>query len=78
LISKSFVYYVLYIQMNKEQQQQVVSPQVSHVSQEEQVNQYLCGMSPLERQGYEIARSHLNSSFNIVKSNGFILWLKSR
>jgi hypothetical protein len=62
--------------MNKEQQQQVVSPQV--VSQQEQVQEYLCGMSPLERQGYEIARSHLNSSFNIVKSNGFILWLGKR
>jgi len=63
--------------MNKEQQQQqVVSPQV--VSQEEQVNQYLSGMSPLERHGYEIARSHLNSSFNIVKSNGFIQWLGKR
>ena len=60
--------------MDKEQQQQVSQ----QVSQEEQVNQYLCRMSPLERQGYEIARSHLNTSFNIVKSNGFIQWLGKR
>ena len=40
------------------------------------VQQYLSEMTALERQGYEIARSHLNTSFNIVKSNGFIEWLK--
>ena len=60
--------------MDKEQQQQVSQ----QVSQEEHVRQYLCGMSPLERQGYEIAHSHLNTSFNIVKSNGFIQWLGKR
>jgi predicted secreted acid phosphatase len=40
------------------------------------VQQYLSEMTALERQGYEIARSHLNTSFNIVKSNGFVEWLK--
>jgi len=42
------------------------------------VQQYLSEMTALERQGYEIARSHLNTSFNIVKSNGFIEWKKKK
>jgi predicted secreted acid phosphatase len=42
------------------------------------VQQYLSEMTALERQGYEIARSHLNTSFNIVKSNGFVEWLKKK
>ncbi len=36
------------------------------------VEQYLQSLSPLELQAYEIAKSHLGTSFNIVKSNGFI------
>ena len=46
--------------------------------QQQQVQQYLSQMSPLEKQGYEIARSHLNTSFNIVRSNGFMEWLKKK
>lgn len=42
------------------------------------VQQYLSEMTALERQGYEIARSHLNTSFNIVKSNGFVEWNKKK
>jgi hypothetical protein len=42
------------------------------LTKEQLVEQYLQAMTPLERQAYEIARSHLGTSFNIVKSNGFI------
>ena len=31
-------------------------------------------MSEFERQGYEIARQHLESSFNIEKSIGLLKW----
>ena len=37
---------------------------------------YLQEMNHLETQAYEIARSHLGTSFNIIKSNGFIQWSK--
>ena len=47
-------------------------------SQEELVEQYLQEMGPLEKQAYEIAKSHLGTSFNIIKSNGFIQWKKNR
>jgi hypothetical protein len=41
------------------------------LTKEQLVEQYLQAMTPLERQAYEIAKSHLGTSFNIVKSNGF-------
>ena len=65
-----------------EQQTQAKQQQAQTKQQQAQnpidavVQQYLSEMTALERQGYEIARSHLNTSFNIVKSNGFIEWLK--
>lgn len=46
--------------------------------QEQLITQYLQEMGTLERQAYEIARSHLGTSFNIAKSNGFIQWVKGK
>jgi hypothetical protein len=39
------------------------------------VEQYIAQMTPLQMQAFEIARSHLNTSFSIVKSNGFKQWI---
>lgn len=39
---------------------------------------YLAQLSPLERIAVDIARSHLESSFSLVKSIGFQNWLKTR
>ena len=44
-------------------------------SVEQLVEQYIAQMSPLQMQAFEIARSHLNTSFSIVKSNGFKQWI---
>lgn len=38
--------------------------------------EYLKTLSEKERQAYEIAKDHLGSSFDLVKSNGFLKWLK--
>ena len=38
--------------------------------------EYLATLSPKEMKGYEIAKSHLGSSFTLEKSNGFIEWKK--
>jgi len=46
--------------------------------QQQLIAQYIGELSPLELQAYEIARSHLNTSFNIVRSNGFVEWMKNR
>jgi hypothetical protein len=39
---------------------------------------YLSEMDEQHRQAYEIALNHLESSFDIVRSNGFQDWKKSR
>ena len=38
---------------------------------------YLKHLDKIERQAYTIGKSHLGSSFNIVKSNGFVVWNKN-
>ena len=37
---------------------------------------YLKHLDNIERQAYTIGKAHLGSSFNVVKSNGFIDWKK--
>lgn len=41
----------------------------------EQIFHYLKNLSEIEKKVYIIAKSHLGTSFNIVKSNGFSDWL---
>ena len=38
---------------------------------------YLKHLDKIERQAYTIGKKHLGSSFNVVKSNGFIDWKKN-
>jgi len=38
---------------------------------------YLKHLDQIERQAYSIGKVHLGSSFNVVKSNGFIDWKKN-
>jgi hypothetical protein len=45
--------------------------------QEELHMLYISQMSVQERKAYEIAKEHLETSFNIEKSIGFIEWKKN-
>lgn len=40
--------------------------------------EYISHLSEIEKKAYKIAYSHLGSSFNVVKSNGYNDWLKTR
>ena len=40
------------------------------------VIEYLSQLDPIEKKAYKIAKDHLGSSFNIVKSNGYNDWLR--
>lgn len=40
--------------------------------------EYLHHLNPIELKAYNIAKKHLGSSFNLVKSNGFCDWLKNK
>jgi hypothetical protein len=38
--------------------------------------EYLSQLNTIEKKAYKIAKEHLGSSFNIVKSNGYCDWIK--
>ena len=42
------------------------------------LNEYVAQMTPGEKIAYEIAKSHLESSFNLKDSIGFKKWLKNK
>ena len=42
------------------------------------VIEYISHLSDIEKKAYKIAHNHLGSSFNVVKSNGYNDWLKTR
>ena len=39
--------------------------------------QYLSQLDAIEKKAYKIAKEHLGSSFNLVKSNGYCDWVKA-
>jgi hypothetical protein len=39
---------------------------------------YISQMSPFELSAYRIAKSHLGTSFNLKKSNGFLKWISKK
>ena len=42
------------------------------------IDQFLKSLSEKELKGYQIAKDHLQSSFSIEKSNGFLEWKKKK
>lgn len=46
--------------------------------QQQLVDEYMAQLSDIERKACSIAKDHLGSSFNIVKSNGFNDWVKEQ
>ena len=42
------------------------------------IYEYLEQLTHIEKKAYEIAKKHLGTSFNLVKSNGFNDWKKSK
>lgn len=45
--------------------------------QQKDIFNYLSEMDDLNKKAYDIAYSHLGTSFNIARSNGFKEWLKN-
>jgi hypothetical protein len=63
--------------MNQSAAPQAISITATPVTNErkQQEEQYLAGLTSIERQAYEIAVDHLGSSFSLRKSVGFVAWL---
>ena len=57
----------------------LIPPSIFKLPLEKQaeVYNYLIQMTPSQKKAYLIAQDHLGTSFNILKSNGFIEWKKS-
>lgn len=45
---------------------------------QKEIYEYLKHMNEIELKAYNIAMNHLGSSFNILKSNGFKEWKKTK
>jgi hypothetical protein len=39
------------------------------------ITNYLAQLTPIEVKAYGIAKKHLKSSFNLIRSNGYINWI---
>ena len=63
-------------EQKKEQQQQQQRQQQEHGVDD--ADAYTSQMSPFELSAYRIAKSHLGTSFNLKKSNGFLKWVSAR
>lgn len=48
------------------------------IEQQQLIFEYLSEMDEIHRKAYDIAYSHLGSTFNIARSNGFKEWLSGR
>lgn len=44
---------------------------------QELVVKYLKELGSIEKKAYTIGKAHLGSSFNLIKSNGFVDWKKN-
>jgi len=47
---------------------------IKKLTSEEQI--YIDSLNEKEKKAYEIAKSHLGTTFHLMKSNGFIQWKK--
>jgi hypothetical protein len=47
-------------------------------TKEELLTAYLATFNEKEKLGYEIARSHLGTSFDLSKSLGYLQWVKTQ
>jgi hypothetical protein len=47
-------------------------------SEQELMEEYIKTFSKKELQSYEIAKNHLGTSFQLEKSNGFLIWKKQQ
>jgi len=53
-------------------------PKETETEELKEENEYISSLSPLEKKTLEIAQSHLESSFNLQKSIGFMKWKENQ
>lgn len=56
----------------------IISPDVKHpVDNQKKINKYIEQLTPQEKMVLNIAREHLETSFDIEKSIGYLKWRES-
>jgi hypothetical protein len=45
---------------------------------QQSIVEYIKHLDVIEKQAYKIGKSHLGTSFNVIKSNGYINWKKTQ
>jgi len=50
-------------------------PQQQEHKHTEHTEDYIKQLTPFEESAYKIAKSHLGTSFNLKKSNGYLKWI---
>lgn len=53
---------------------QCINDVVENADTDAAMSAYVSQMSPFEMSVYRIAKSHLGTSFNLKKSNGYLKW----
>ncbi len=48
------------------------------IEKQTEVYNYLIQMNEYQKKAYLIAKDHLGTSFNVIKSNGFVEWKKQK
>jgi len=61
--------------MEKKQEQEQQEQQQEH---NKRIEDYINQLTPFEQSAHRIAKSHLGSSFNLIKSNGYIKWISKK
>jgi hypothetical protein len=62
----------------KQQEQKEEQQQQQECGGVDNADAYISQMSPFEISAYRIAKSHLGTSFNLKKSNGFLKWISKK
>jgi hypothetical protein len=44
----------------------------------DEIEEYVASLTPLQKKAFDIAKDHLGSSFNIHKSIGFLQWKENK
>jgi hypothetical protein len=48
------------------------------IENQQLILEYLSQLNEIQKKAYSIAKSHLGSSFHILKSNAYIEWIKQK
>jgi len=65
-------------EMEQQQHQQQLEKEVEPTTILTEEEQYILELDDIQRKAFLIAKEHLGTSFNILRSNGFKEWKKSK